>query len=483
MRFNSLVFLCFLAVTVIVLWSLPARWRRPWLLGASWFFYASWYWPFLLLLIGAGTINHYGAAWIMQASDRRRRGALVIAVNLLLLALFKYLDWLVMNANGVMEILGLEHRMELPRWILPLGLSFYLFECISYIVDIVRKREKLRSFWDFQLYIAYFPHLIAGPILRVKELIPQLYSDWRLRADDVRDGLWLLASGLFVKIVLADGIAPSVDAAFARAPDAVGSLDAWLMGAAFALQIYFDFAAYSTIAFGASLLCGLKLVENFNFPYSSRSPVEFWTRWHMSLSRWIRDYLFYPLVGQKATLPALCRAALISMTLCGIWHGAGWTFVLWGLYHGALIAGYHMLNARKSGAAAAKVARSGVLAWGVPALQVAFTFALISLGWILFRSQSLSQAAELMSRALMPFAHPQRALSGTFYLHTAGLLALVWLAPFVYRRCQQYWEESAVGNDSRSLRWHGGMGLAIGLMLVFCAIYLRGQTAFIYFQF
>jgi alginate O-acetyltransferase complex protein AlgI len=482
MRFNSVIFVAYLVVVVALQWSLPARARRWWLLIASWAFYASWHWPFLALLVGSGTLNHFGAIWVTRAADRRRRGALVIAANLVVLALFKYLDFMADNANGLLALLGIDARVPLPGWVLPLGLSFYLFEGISFIVDVVRKREQVRSFWDFQLYVAYFPHLVAGPIMRVKELIPQLDRRWTLTSRHVRDGVWLLVSGLFLKIVISDGLAADVDGAFARAPGALGGLDVWLMGAAFGLQIYFDFASYSRIAYGASLLCGLELVENFDFPYSARSPVEFWARWHMSLSRWIRDYLFYPLVGKKATLLALCRAAMVSMTLCGIWHGAGWTFVLWGVYHGLLIAAYHVVHSRPRAAGAAPASRPAERpAWFVAA-GVVSTFALVSLGWILFRARSLEHAGGLLARALVPWTHRMRALSGTFYLHVALLLAIVWTAPHVRRAFLASWKRSET-RPAMALAFHVGLGLMIGAAVIGCLIYLRGQTAFIYFQF
>ena len=251
--------------------------------------------------------------------------------------------------------------------------------------------------------------------MRAKELLPQIEKpDARLTSGTFLDGTWLLATGMFLKVVLADGSAPQVDQAFARPIEGVGMTDVWLMAVAFGLQIYLDFSSYSRMAIGSAKLCGIQLVENFNYPYSATSPVDFWNRWHMSLSRWIRDYLFFPLLGKSATLGAMCRAAFISMSLCGIWHGAGWPFLLWGAYHGGLISGYHIVTYRQRKTPAPETAGGNPIRHFVALLV---TFALISLGWILFRSASIEQAFGLLRRAVVPGQYAYRALSGTFYLH------------------------------------------------------------------
>jgi alginate O-acetyltransferase complex protein AlgI len=470
-RFNSIIYWLFLAVVVVAVWVIPQRARKWSLLVASYAFYASWHWPYLLLLIGATAFNHRAVRWIISGpAERKPRGRWVITANLLLLALFKYLDWLVGQLNLAGSVFGAEWSIPLPRWVLPLGISFYLFECISYVVDVVRKREKAHDFWDFQLYVAFFPHLIAGPILRVKELLPQL-GKLGFDARKVESGLWVLVIGLFVKIVLADGLAPSVDVAFARETATLRPLDVWVMASAFGLQIYLDFSAYSLIALGSARLCGVELVQNFQHPYSARSPVDFWNRWHMSLSRWIRDYVFYPLVGSKPTKAALCRAALISMTLCGLWHGAGWTFVLWGAYQGVLVAGHHLVGARTNESAPVHAV------WQVP-----LTFALVALGWLFFRAETAAQAFQLVGTALAPWRGLGRSLSGTFYLHTAALLAAVWCAPWLWKLGQRGLADTDTDASRRSPA-AAFRGLAAGIMLALCLVYLRGKTAFIYFQF
>jgi len=492
MRFNSFIYWAFLAGGVALLWLLPARWRKGWLLVLSYAFYGSWHYPYLGLLIGTAALGHWGGVWMVRG-NRRHRGRWVLAGHLLLLALFKYLDWGIENTNAVAAGLGLPLQLPLPHWVLPLGISFYLFQSMSYVVDLMRKRERIHRFWDFQLYIAYFPQLIAGPIMRAKEFLPQVEARWSVSAGDIQEGLRLVITGLFVKIVLADGLAPRVDAAFARTPNALGTMDVAVMAVAFGLQVYFDFSAYSRIAIGSARLCGLRLVENFDFPYSATSPVDFWARWHMSLSRWIRDYLFFPLTGKRTDLGSLCRAALVAMTLCGIWHGAGWTFVLWGVYHGVLIAGYHTVTGRRRGVprplaespretpgaawrrAWERVGRSGA---------ILLTFGLVSAGWLFFRAQDVGQALALWGRLLTPWEHLGRALPGTFYLHGAVLTVVVWAAPGLARRWRQLqrWTETAPALWPRRL-YAVAEGVVLGWLLILCLIYLRGQQTFVYFQF
>lgn len=517
MRFNSFIFLAFLPTVCVILWLLPPKLRRWWLLISSYVFYASWHWPYLALVLGVATLNHFGAKWIIAAGQNRaRRGACVLAADIGLLALFKYLDWLVGNVNFVTQFLGSGLELAIPHWVLPLGISFYMFEAISYTVDVIRKREKLHTFWDFQLFIAFFPKLIAGPILRAKEFLPQIERGKLLPTIvQVREGLWLLASGLFLKLVLANMLGPQVDEAFSRSVKSVGPIDVWLMAIAFGLQIYFDFSSYTRMAQGSAKLFGIQLVENFNYPYSAANPVDFWNRWHMSLSRWIRDYLFFPLAGNRPTLRSMLTAALVAMTLCGLWHGAGWTFVLWGFYHGLLICGTHIVRFErepKAKAVAPAAPSIGRRIWSAitKPLAIVFTFALVSLGWILFRADHIEQALQLMGKAIQPWHTHGRAFGGTFYAETLGLVALVWLWPYAARLWSglvatgEKWCSTlpATGSSApaaqantiataatptRAIFWNAALGtcegLAIGAMLVACLVFFYGQTQFIYFQF
>lgn len=476
-RFNSVVYWVFLALVATGVWLLPHRFRRGWLLGASYLFYGSWHYPYLILLTGVAALSHFGAVWISAAEDRRRRGAVIIGADLLLLATFKYLDFGVENVRGLLSLAGVEVELPVPGWVLPLGLSFYVFESISYVIDVVRKREKVHSFWDLQLFIAFFPKLIAGPILRAKELLPQLDKERVLELERLRSGLWMIATGLFLKIVLADGLSQPVDRAFSRAPEGLGAIDVLVMAVGFGMQIYFDFSGYSRIAIGSARLCGLELVENFNHPYVARSPAEFWNRWHISLSRWIRDYLFYPLVGKKPTLAAMSKAAVLSMTLCGVWHGAGWSFVVWGLWHGLAIAGYHVVVASRKKRGRERTTGVELL------LATMLTFVLVSLGWVFFRAETLGEAFVLLGHLLRPGDYLLRSLSGTFYLHVAVVSALVFAAPSTGRLAGRVAERLSGSRGWARIGLPALEGLALGVMMVLCLTYLRGKTAFIYFQF
>lgn len=486
MRFNSPVFWVFLAIVAITLWALPKRVRKGWLLGVSYLFYASWSWPFVFLLFGCVAFTHVGAKWIDAAEgvQRRRRGWVIAGGNLALLFLFKYLDWTVDTANYLGKLLSFSEQWPLPHWLLPLGISFYVFEAISYTIDCVRKKERPQSFLDLQLFIVFFPHLIAGPIMRAKEFIPQLGEKWVLRYDRLVDGVWLVVSGLFVKIVLADGLGPQIDKGFAMAAKRLDAVDVVLLSLGFGIQIYLDFSSYTRIGLGAAKICGIDLVENFNYPFIARNPVDFWNRWHMSLSRWIRDYVFYPLAGGKVSLLNLCRATLIAMTLCGLWHGAAWKYVLWGFYHGLLICGYQIARFKflpKPNEDVPEVPPWREAVGAVASIATLHLFLLPS--WLLFRAENLQQAGQLLKRVGDGWSL-KRALGGSFYLHVVVLFTLILLTPGaakLWRRISSR-IRGTLGIQSEFLPT-AAWGCVAGMLFVLCLLYYHSKTTFIYFQF
>jgi len=487
MQFNTLVYLAFLAVAVVGLRHVPERARKGWLVLASLVFYASWHVEYVALLLAVGVVAGYGGAYVLAAEGRARRlrGYAVITVLVGILSAFKYADWGAANVGAVARHFGSTWAPRGLGWILPLGVSFYTFEGISYIAECIRGKEKRHSFLDFQLYIAFFPHLVAGPILRAKELIPQFNSPkWRTSSSETADGIWLLASGFFLKNVLADWLAPRVDRAFAHTTSALGAADVLVMAVGFALQIYFDFSSYSRMAIGSAKLCGIQLVDNFRFPFRARTPADFWNRWHISLSRWVRDYLFFPLSGRRLTVAGACRASIITMTLCGLWHGAGWTYVVWGFYHGMLLAAYYVGRAWVRPAPGPELppphwfdSPAGI------AVSSALTWVFLLPSWILFRVPTLRGAWDLLSVMLTPARHPGRTLDPAFYLQVTTLMCGVWAAPFVVDRVKKRLTELRGQSSSQPLVF--AMGVFTGI-LMFAALAFRRlnvNRAFIYFQF
>jgi alginate O-acetyltransferase complex protein AlgI len=488
-RFNTLAFWLFTALVVPVLWRLPVRWRKAWLLVASYAFYASWHASYLALLVLVGALGCYGGRFVLGAAEpgaRRRRGLPVLAALVAVLGAFKYLDWACDSLNSFGVLLGASGRLPLPHWVLPLGVSFYTFEAISYVVECMKGKEKAYGFFQFQLFIAFFPHLIAGPIMRAKELLPQFDAPpARLELAQATHGLWYIGSGLLMKGLLADRLAQHADRGFARDVASLSSADVLVTAVAFGLQIYLDFAAYSRMALGAAALTGVKLVENFNFPFRSRTPAEFWNRWHISLSRWIRDYLFYPLVGKRLTVSGMCKAAIVSMAICGLWHGAGFTFIVWGTYHGVLLAGYYLgrsLVRRHDGDGPPPPnffdSAAGIL------VSTAATWVFLLPSWVLFRASSLSQALALLERLVTPWTSRSAAGSSLPYSFVTLMMLGVWAAPFVQERAERLEAALAAAFPRRgSLLVASARGLAAGAILVLATTALDAQTTFIYFQF
>ena len=357
--------------------------RNAVLLAASWFFYA-WGEPLYVLLVLGMTVLNYGWALAIDMREGRARKATLISAvvaNLGMLALFKYAGFVVHTVNAGLGPFAV--AVPDPDIPLPLGISFFTFHALSYLIDVYRRRFPAnRNLAEVALYIAFFPQLIAGPIVRYKTIVRQL----RLRRHTLgraSAGLRIFIIGLAQKLLIADAFAPLANAVFdqARSP---GLIEAWLGVTAFALQIYFDFAGYSNMAIGLGVVFGFSLPRNFRTPYSSTSITEFWRRWHISLSTWFRDYLYIPLGGSRGPAWKTWRNLIVVFLLCGLWHGASWTFVLWGAWHGAFLV--------------AERAGLGRLLARVPR-PVAWTYAILAVwgGWVLFRSPDLARAADLWS--------------------------------------------------------------------------------------
>lgn len=411
MLFNSLQFFVFFSVVYSLYLALNHKWQNRMLLLASCIFYAAWNWKFLFLMFFSISTDFVCSQFIARAttkSSRRFFLGVSLSVNLLILGFFKYFNFFVQNALDLLKFFGIADPAFgfALKIILPLGISFYTFEAISYVVDVYRGIIKpAQRYWDYVLFVIYFPHLIAGPIMRARDFIPQITTPRILRFDGVVDGFRLFFWGLFEKIFVADNLAKIVDPFFASSGPYTGSGVLFALYA-FAFQIFCDFDGYSNMARGLGKCMGFEIVINFNLPYFATNPSEFWKRWHISLSSWLRDYLYIPLGGSrpeggnKKGGVATYRNLMITMVLGGLWHGAQWTFVWWGCYHGILLVVYRLFQERRPQKEEESVPRLSD-PWFL--IRAVFFFHLVCLGWLLFRAQSMTQVFQMLSALVFDF--------------------------------------------------------------------------------
>lgn len=429
MLFNSLAYAIFLPLTWLLFWLAPVRWRVELLLVASYVFYASWSAPFAALMFALAVAN-YGFGLALGRATRHRRLILwgCIGADLGVLAFFKYWNFAADSASSLVRSAGgVAWEPPLLDVILPLGISFFTFEFIHYLVDVSRGSVPVHSFSKFHLFAAFFPTQIAGPIKRFQEFVPALAHLDRFDPELAKDGLRLIAVGLAKKVLLADKLSPIADAAFtAGASGRIGSGEAWIGSLAFALQIYFDFSGYTDIARGSAQLFGFRIPINFDAPYLATGVAEFWRRWHISLSSWLRDYLFIPLGGSRRGLPVTVRNLLITMVLGGLWHGAAWHFVAWGAYWGVVLSVDRL--AREIGPARRSPA-TAVPGWIVTQLVVL-------VGWVLFRAGSLADAATIL-RAMLTYQPATGALGAGAMLYTIVVAVSLVLGSAIVR-CRQW---------------------------------------------
>ena len=484
MIFNSITFLSFLVIVVILYWQLP-RVPRLWLITISSFiFYGFWKPQYTLLLLFAAVLDFYIAREIDRRQDAEsRRDFLVVSLilNLGLLVYFKYLIFFKDNFQSALNAMG-NNAMLFPhlKIILPIGISFYTFETISYTVDVYRRHIKPeKNFISYLSFLVYFPHLIAGPILRAADILPQFAKKRAFEWEHIIEGFKRIVFGLFLKVVIADNISPLVDEGFALQTSALSALDIWTLAFLFGFQIYFDFCAYSHIAIGCARLMGIEFNENFNFPYMAVSPRAFWKRWHISLSNWIKDYLYLPLTGKKVVYDkqeAISEirnsntikgyaALFITWAIMEFWHGANWTFIVWGLYH-ALLVSIH----RVSSGYTRKMNKTllNILGWCI-------SLPLLMLGWIPFRITTLPTVIDYLKKILIPSQYKWLGMRENVYLITFALLVFIIIAYFIERYISPYLQNSIVGQFTRMMV----LSVAVALVIVF----LRPISQFIYFQF
>jgi len=395
MVFNSLEFAAFFLLVFALYHALGHRAQNALLLGASYVFYGAWDWRFGGL-IALSTVVDYTVGLKLAATDddaRRKRWLMAsVATNLGILGTFKYAGFFADSLAELAAVGGLDLPRVTTEIVLPVGISFYTFQTLSYTIDIYRRQlQPTRRFIDFALFVAFFPQLVAGPIERASRLLPQVLAPRRLTAAGFGSGCWLILRGLFKKVVLADNLAPLVDRVFESGADVTG-LEVLFGVYAFAWQIYGDFSGYSDMARGLSRLLGFELMLNFELPYLATSPRDFWRRWHISLSTWLRDYLYVPLGGNRGGGAFVVRNLMLTMLLGGLWHGAAWTFVVWGLYQGLLLVAHRSIEP-----ALERIAPAGAfgarLWWG---LRVVVMFHLACAGWLIFRAESFADLARLV---------------------------------------------------------------------------------------
>jgi alginate O-acetyltransferase complex protein AlgI len=372
--FNTLEFFRFLCIVLTGFYVLPQKTRKLWLLAASYYFYGSWNLKFLALLAGVTLLDYLAGLWIARTEGPRRKLFLILSLtaNLSVLAFFKYFHFLTET------LIGRRFGIEI---VLPIGISFHIFQSISYVIDVYRREQAaIRNPLDYALFLAFFPQLVAGPIVRAKQFFADL-TPWNPpSAADVSRGLFLLTLGLTKKMAFADNFAKVSDAYFSALPANAGILNAWSGVLAFALQIFFDFSGYTDMAIGMAKLLGFHFPLNFRRPYLAASITDLWRRWHISLSSWLRDYLYISLGGNRRGPLRTYANLILTMLLGGLWHGASWNFVLWGAYHGLLLAFERAMG----------IGESKLLF--LRPLRIPITFVLVLHGWVLFRAATFADA-------------------------------------------------------------------------------------------
>ncbi len=422
MIFNTPIFFVFFVVFLTVYGLVLRRHgaRVWWIVLASLVFYGAWNYRFIPLLVGSAIADYYIALAIGRSEDpavRKRWVTLSVAINLGVLGLFKYADFVLLSVADFLALFGIAADLPTLAWVLPVGISFYTFQSLSYTIDVYRgDMEPRRGLGEFVAALSFFPQLVAGPILRARQILPQMHALPTPTREGVRHGMLLVTAGVLKKTV-ADLLAAPVARAFDSAGP-VSVLETWTGVLAFAGQIYGDFAGYTDMAIGLALLLGFQIPLNFRVPYFAVSPVDFWRRWHISLSTWLRDYLYISLGGNRTG--NRWRNVMITMLLGGLWHGAAWTFVAWGAFHSLLIAGTHALGSlaplRAFGASASRLATTAK--WAV-------TFYLVLIGWVLFRAATLAEAGTVLA-TLHGFSAPSASAPTALIVFALTFTAL-WL--------------------------------------------------------
>ena len=440
------------------------------LLVASYVFYAAWDWRFTgLLLISTLTDYTIGRSLGTAEKDTTRKRLLVasLIVNLTVLGFFKYFNFFADSLLSTLSLAGIEPSIFTLKIILPVGISFYTFQTVAYTIDVYRRRiEPEKDLIDYGLYVAFFPQLVAGPIERASRLIPQIKNPRRVTSEQVNTGIFLIIWGLFKKVVIADQLAITADRVFSG--EVQGGAPTIVAGAlAFTFQIYCDFSGYTDIARGVSKLLGFELMLNFRLPYFAKNPSDFWNRWHISLSTWIRDYLYIPMGGNRRGRTRAFLFLMIAMTLGGLWHGAAWTFVIWGAYHGALLVTYRLVDS--SNRLPLLTEPGGAIR---SSFQITIMFILVVIGWVIFRAESVGQIATMLGRLT----------ESDWGFSEFGIVArFVFVLPLLAMQAFQYRSNNLSVVLTINPVYQAGLYAALILGILMFGV--TDASAFIYFQF
>jgi alginate O-acetyltransferase complex protein AlgI len=475
--FNSFAFAAFLPLVFFIYWGLgkaSLKVQNLFLLVASYIFYGWWDWRFLTLIFFSSCVDYYSGLKISCSNSARQRKVFLfvsVLVNLGALGFFKYFNFFVDSFVNMLEMAGFHADPWSLRIILPVGISFYTFQTLSYTIDIYR--NKIQATKDpiaFFAFVSFFPQLVAGPIERASELLPQFQRKRRFTPSSAHDGLRQIVWGFAKKMIVADNLAPHVQTIF-DSYASQGSITLFLGTLFFAIQIYCDFSGYSDIAIGTARLFGFNLMRNFAFPYFSRDVGEFWRRWHISLSTWFRDYVYIPLGGSKAGMTRQVVNSLVTFTVSGLWHGANWTFVFWGFLNGLYLLPQSLRRNRVKRKNI--VAEDRLLPTLQEAAQIVLTFMLTLIAWVFFRSRDISSSFGYLGRMFTAFSAP--ALEQQFR-QPLVIICLLLLVEWIQRRSQHPME---IEHLHIVVRWTSYFALAT-LILLFGSF---GEQEFIYFQF
>lgn len=487
MLFNSLDFAIFLPIVFVLYWFVTARnlkLQNLLIVVASYVFYGWWDWRFLSLILFSTLVDYLVGLGLSKQENLLKRRVLLwtsIGVNLGFLGFFKYYNFFLDNFIEAFSFFGRDISPNSLNIILPVGISFYTFQTLSYSIDVYkRKLEPTRDFVAFAAFVSFFPQLVAGPIERASNLLPQFYARRTFEYSKAVDGLRQILWGLFKKVVIADNAAEFANMFFNSPADYPGSV-LFLGAVFFAFQIYGDFSGYSDIAIGTARLFGFSLMQNFAFPYFSRDMAEFWRRWHISLSTWFRDYLYIPLGGSRGSLAMKVRNTFIIFVVSGFWHGANWTFIVWG----ALNALYFLplLLARKNRTHLGSVAENRILPSLREVWQMASTFALTVLAWVFFRAEDMAHAMAYLKGIFSTslFTVPKGAHFLGSAMHPFVLFFLLGFFILIewFGRKEQYAIGATLSSQPRFLRW-----LFYALLIFMLGVFAQtNETPFIYFQF